>query len=277
MTPSPKLALCNFFDNSTLLRQFALSHGFDGVDWTFSPANLPRTRMEERTLVKTISSLHPLEVRYHCFFTNTDLGDLNVEKAKDATRLFRHLCRLVSRLGGSRITVHVGLGRNSSSGLSWQRTIEGLADLTHLAGDLGLRLCVENLARGWTSRPDLFEKFLRKTGCWATLDIGHARGSAVVRSRSNRVEDFVLPHPERFLNAHVYHEETMDGHLPPATLTDIEDRLRLLRRLPFCDWWVLELREERALLQTLNMVREFLCSEPLSADIRGAANQLCIS
>lgn len=232
--------------------------------------------MEELTLVKAISSLHPLEVRYHGFFTHTDLGDLNVEKAKDATRLFHYLCRLVSRLGGSWITVHVGLGRNSSSGLSWQRTIDGLADLTHLAGDLGLCLCVENLARGWTSRPDLFEKILRKTGCWATLDIGHARGSAAVRSRSNRVEDFVLPHPERFLNAHVYHEETMDGHLPPATLTDIEDRLRLLRRLPFCDWWVLELREEKALLQTLNMAREFLSSELLSAESSQAANQVSI-
>jgi len=77
------------------------------------------------------------------------------------------------------------------------------------------------------------------------------------------MEDFMLAHPERFLNAHIYHEETMEGHLPPVTLADMEDRLRLLRSLPLCDWWVLELREEKALVQTLRIVREYLEREPV--------------
>lgn len=220
--------------------------------------------MEEQGLVKAISSLPPLEVRYHFFFTDADMGDVDTDKAKNAARLFRYLCRLVSRLGGRRVTVHVGLGRDSSVGLCWQRTVEGLAGLTSFAAGLGISVCLENLVRGWTSRPVLFTGILKKTGCCATLDIGHARCSASVRNRANRIEDFVLAHRERFLNAHVYHEETMEGHLPPLTLADIEDRLRLLRSLPFCDWWVLELREEKALLQTLRVVREFLESEALS-------------
>jgi len=260
----PKLALCNFFPDVKFLKEFALDHGFQGIDWTFNRENLPRTRIEEQSLGKAIHTLYPLEVRYHLFFPNTDLGDTDTEKANDAARLFRHLCRLVSRLGGRRITVHVGLGRDSSTGLCWQRTVEGLADLTSFAERLGLRVCLENLIRGWTGRPALFGKILKKAGCWATLDIGHARSCASVRSRSNRIEDFMLAHPERFLNAHIYHQETIEGHLPPGTLADIEDRLRMLRSLPFCDWWVLELREEKALVQTLRIVREFLEAEPLS-------------
>jgi hypothetical protein len=211
-------------------------------------------------------------VRYHFFFTGTELGDSDPEKRAEAARLYRYLCRLVARLGGRRITIHVGLGRNSSTGLSWQKTVKGLTDLVGFAAGLGIRVCLENLARGWTSRPSLFEKLLTATGCWGTLDIGHARCSASVPSRSSRIEDFVLAHPERFLNAHIYHEETMEGHLPPKTLADIEDRLRLLRSLPSCDWWVLELREEQPLVQTLGVVREFLETEPLSIGATQAAH-----
>jgi hypothetical protein len=267
----PKLALCNFFSDVRLLKEFALDHGFQGIDWTFNAENLPRTRLEEQGLLQDIRSLRPLEVRYHSFFTNMDLGDLDTENAKNAARLFRHLCSLVSRLGGSRITVHVGLGRDSSAGLCWQKTVEGLADLTSFADGLGLRVCLENLVRGWTSRPALFEGLLRRAGCWGTLDIGHARCSASVRRRSRRIEDFVRGNPARFLNAHVYHEETMQGHLPPAMVADIEDRLRLLRTLPSCDWWVLELREETSLVQTLGVVREFLESEPVPITSHKAA------
>ena len=67
-----------------------------------------------------------------------------------------------------------------------------------------------------------------------------------------------MPHPERFLNAHVYHEECASGHVPPEKLANLRERLLLLQKLPLCNWWVLELREEAALLQTLGIVREFL-------------------
>ena len=104
----------------------------------------------------------------------------------------------------------------------------------------------------------MFEKLIRKTGAFATLDIGHARVSPSVTSRHHLLEDFLAPHPDRILNAHVYHEETTQGHMPPRYLEDIADRLRLLTTLPLCRWWVLELREEESLLHTMNVVRQFL-------------------
>jgi sugar phosphate isomerase/epimerase len=253
----PKLACCNFIPDVKHLKEFALEHGFEGVDWSFTPENLPRSPREESALVKTISSLHPLEVRYHCAFKRTDLGDANAEEAENAMRVFRRVCRLVSKLGGRFLTIHVGLGRNSTSNLLWDRTVERLTDVVRFANNVGVRLCLENLAWGWTSRPELFEKLIRKSGSWATLDIGHARVSPSVMSQHYELEDFVAPHSERFLNAHVYHEEEEDRHLPPMKVTDIGDRLHLLRKLPLCNWWVLELREEKPLLDTLGVVREF--------------------
>lgn len=240
------------------LRHFALEHGFEGVDWSFTAESLPRSPGQESAFSKTIADLYPLEIRYHCALRNTDLGDLHNEQAKSALDMFRRACRLVSKLGGHFLTIHVGLGRNTTTDLSWERTIARLGDLVRFADNIGVRICLENLAWGWTSRPELFEKLIRKSGCSATLDIGHARISPSVLSQQYHVEDFVVPHPERFLNAHIYHEENGEGHIPPRRLEDLEDRLRLISRLPSCNWWVLELREEKALLSALRVVREFM-------------------
>jgi len=253
----PKLACCNFCSDVTLLKQFAVDHGFDGIDWSFTLENLPQSPAEESTLLQTIFSLEPLEVRYHCAFKNVDLGDADPRKAANAMELFQQVCGLVSKLQGRYLTLHVGLGRASTDDLNWNKTIEGLRQLDRFANNVGVYLCLENLAWGWTSRPDLFEKLIRKSGCRVTIDIGHARVSPSVVNDDDKEEDFLLPHPDRVVNAHIYHEEAGGAHLPPQTVADLADRLNLLLRLPQCDWWVLELRERLPLLDTLQVVRAF--------------------
>ena len=160
---SPKLAMCNFVPDVDKLRQTALAHGFSGVDWTFKLEDLPTSDVDESRLIKSISRLQPLEVRYHCAFNGIDLGDADAAKADAATEIFRHACRLISKLDGQFMTVHLGLGRDSSLDLSWERSVQALADLVSYAEDLGIRVCLENLASGWSSRPELFEKLVRKS------------------------------------------------------------------------------------------------------------------
>lgn len=259
----PKLAMCNFIPDVEALRRMALAHGFSGVDWTFTQEDVPLNPLEESRLLRRISRLHPLEVRYHCAFKGLDLGDENLDEATAAMETFRRTCRFVSKLDGKFMTVHMGLGRTCMDGLSWERTVWALAELVSFAKDLGICICLENLASGWSSRPELFEKLVRKSNAAVTLDIGHARVSHSVESEHYAFEDFVSPHAERVFNAHIYHEEKHDAHLPPQDITDVEERLHLLSGLP-CDWWVLELREEKALLATLRVINEFLATKPVA-------------
>jgi sugar phosphate isomerase/epimerase len=257
----PRLAMCNFISDASLLKGFALTNGFSGVDWTFKVEDLPRTPWDETRLLKKIARLRPLEVRYHCAFKGIDLGDVRSEEAERAMKIFRDVCRLVGKLDGRYVTIHVGLGRDSTKGLSWERSLTALADLVNYGKSLGITICLENLAWGWSSRPELFEKFIRKSRAGVTVDIGHARVSPSVQSQHYAFEDFVAPHQEKIFNAHIYHEEWEDGHTPPQRLDDIRDRLQILTSLP-CNWWVLELREQGALLTTLEMVRDYLDSMP---------------
>ncbi|MCE5333136.1 MAG: sugar phosphate isomerase/epimerase [Desulfobacteraceae bacterium] len=257
----PKLAMCNFIpDNAELLR-FAREHGFSGIDWTITLDCLPDSVLEEARLQSMISGFQDLEIRYHCAFRDTDLGDEDDSKAAMAMENFRKASRVIAGLGGRHMTVHLGLGRKSPAGLSWNRTLRKLASLVDYAGELGICLCLENLASGWSSRPELFEKLIRKTGASVTLDIGHARVSPSVQSQIYELVDFVSPHSERVRNAHIYHEEIADQHVAPRAVDDVRRRLDLLGTIG-CDWWVLELRREAPLLQTLEVVRQYLDETP---------------
>lgn len=258
---SPKLALCNFIPDVDSLRRTALMHGFAGVDWTFKVEDLPTNEAEEADLHRRIQGLSPLEVRYHCAFNGVDLGDEDQERAQSAFAIFKRACQTVAGLKGRYMTIHLGLGRLDYEDLSWDRSVDRLASLVAYGKALGVCVCLENLASGWSSRPELFEKLVRKTDAAVTLDIGHARMSPSVQSQRFDVEDLVTPHHRKVLNAHIYHEERDDRHTAPESLADLEDRLHLLTCLP-CDWWVLELREEKALLETLKVVREFLGDDP---------------
>lgn len=260
MSSNIKLACCNFIPQFEQMSAFIKRHQFDGIEWSWSRATLPTAEAESETLQQQIASLAPLEIRYHCAFKHTDLGDSDSRQSKSAMRVFRQVCRLVSLLGGDTITIHVGLGLDSTFDLCWDRTLYSLTQLKRYADSLGIRLCLENLAWGWSSRPELYEKMLRKSELWATLDIGHARVSPSIASQQFDIDDFCSPHESRFLGAHIYHTEAGDQHFPPESLADLRDRLDLLRKLPNCHWWVLELREEAPLLNTLTMIRSYLSS-----------------
>ena len=258
----PKLAFCNFMTDPDYLKPLAFENGFDGIDWTLKLEDLPQDKQQEALLLDRVSNLKPLEVRFHLAYAGIDLGNVIKSEAQKAGEILRRSLELIARANAEYATVHIGLGSNSTGQLHWEWTLEALYNLVQYARRLGIRLCLENLAWGWTSRPELFERLIRKTGAGVTLDLGHARVSPWVRSQHYSLEDFILPHPEKIFNAHIYHEEGPHGHTPPGSLADIEPRLTLLKRLP-CDWWVLELHNEKNLLATLKAVRDYPSSGAL--------------
>ena len=257
----PKLALCNFMKDVRELRSLAASLGLAGVDWTFTLEDLPRDSAGESRLADVIAGLEPLEIRYHCAFEGIDLGDADPRKAAQAMEIFKRVCRVVSRVNGRFMTIHMGLGRASMNGLLWDRSLEALRSLVQYAEDLGVCVCLENLASGWSSRPELFERLIRKTGAGITLDIGHATVSHSVESQGYKFEDFALPNADRVFNAHIYHLERDGRHLPPGNLSDLCERLTILSYLP-CEWWVLELREGESFRATHDIVKEFIERRP---------------
>jgi sugar phosphate isomerase/epimerase len=255
---NPKLAMCNIFPDVGKLRKFALDHGFSGIDWSFDMVTLPENPNQEWGWLYAISALAPLEVRYHCPFYRMDLGHEEPSKAKAAEITFRRIIGLISKAKGKYLTIHIGLGRDSTEPLSWEATTDNLARVVQFGRSRGVTVCLENLALGWTSRPDLFEKLVRRSGAAATFDIGHAHASESITSHHYDIEDFVTPHPDLVFNAHVYHTEIPGfGHKPPEQIEDIQERLDLLQSIG-CAWWVLEVRDIDSLRRMKDMMDRYL-------------------
>lgn len=226
----PKLAITNIFKENNKLKGFALEHGFQGIDWSFALDDLPGTPLDESRWVKEQSLLAPFEVRYHCPFYKIDLGHDDPGRAGEAEAIFRNIIRLVSKAGGRYLSIHIGLGRDSTEPLSWEATLTTLRRLVQLGAEHRVRVCLENLAWGWTSRPNLFEKLIRRSGAGVTFDIGHAQVCESVRSQQFAVEDFLTPHADRVFNAHIYNKEVSGiGHIAPERLEEIKERLDLLK------------------------------------------------
>lgn len=254
----PKVVMCNIFSEIHELKTFVSDHAFSGIDWSFELGSIPATPAEETKWVQNISILAPLELRYHCPFYKTDLGHQDQDKAKEAGILFERIIRLVSKAGGKVLSIHIGLGRNSTEPLSWDGTIDKLRSLVQYGANYGVKVCLENLAWGWTSKPNLFEKLIRRSGAWVTFDTGHARVCESIHSQQYSMEDFVTPHSDRVLNAHIYQEEIPGvGHVPPENLPDIEKPLSLLHKIG-CPWWVIEIKEPEGLLKTKRIIEEWL-------------------
>lgn len=257
----PKVAMCNFLPGIQKLGAFAAQHGFDGIDYSFDFKNLPGTPTQESRWVKEMMALRALEVRYHCPFERVDLGHGDAAKAKEAEVLFYRIIRLISKAGGRYVTIHIGLGHDSTEPLSWEITIDKLRRLVNYGRAMRVEVCLENLAWGWTSKPNLFEKLIRRSGAGVTLDIGHAHACESVQSQQYTIEDFVSPHADKVYNAHIYHTEILDlGHIAPKKREDIEGRLSLLKNIG-CEWWVIEIRQGEELLEARKIVDEYLHNE----------------
>jgi sugar phosphate isomerase/epimerase len=249
--------MCNFITDLDRLKRIAMEHGFDGIDWSFDLENLPTRPADESRWVNFLTALDPLEVRFHCPFHKVDIGHENPDVGKAAMDLFQRVTKLVSKADGKFLTLHIGLGLDTTTVLSWNDTIRNLRDMVQYGAEKGVMVCLENLAWGWTSKPNLFEKLIRRTGAGVTFDIGHAQVCEAVTSQQFDAEDFVSPHVNRVFNAHIYDTEIPGvGHLPPQRLGDIKSRLDILKRID-CSWWTLEIRDVEGVLQTKQIVSDY--------------------
>ena len=110
----PLLAMCNFIEEINELYDFAMTYEFGGIDWSFDLNHLPDTPLEASTWLKEHRKLSDLEIRYHCPFDKVDLGHKDVQLAQQAVTLFQKVIRLVARAQGRYLTLHLGLGHDTT-------------------------------------------------------------------------------------------------------------------------------------------------------------------
>ena len=141
----PKLVAPNLFIDPQTMRGFALDYGFDCIDWSFDLSRLPETPAEASRWVAQQELLSPLEVRYHCPFLQVDIGHEDKASQTYAMNIFRRMIRLVAKARKKYLSLHVGLGHDTTKILSWDATVQNLRELVQFGAEYGVTVALENL------------------------------------------------------------------------------------------------------------------------------------
>lgn len=257
----PQIAMCNIFDqDAEKLAEFAYSNDFSCIDWSIDPS------LPGKEFLSLMRRLEAFELRYHCRFRGVDVAFTD-RRGDDALELLMRTVNQVADAGGKHMTVHSGLGNPSGKGIDMNRAIDNLSVLVDYGSRKGVAVALENLTTPLTNDPFQFRHIVRESGAYVTVDIGHAHAVSSNSSRSDLFDDYISPHRERVLNAHVYHTEIAGfGHVPPESLADFDDRLDILGTAPRCDWWVIELMDPAELLSTRELLLNYLACLPTRAE-----------
>ncbi|MDK2848947.1 MAG: hypothetical protein PWP34_2300 [Desulfuromonadales bacterium] len=249
----PTIAMCNIFDqDAERLAVFAERHGFSAIDWSLDPS------LSDREFLSLIKCLGGFQVRYHCRFHGVDVA-YSDQRGDASLALLMRTVDQVAAAGGRYMTVHSGLGNPSGEGVDLDRAIANLKVLAAHGRRNGVAVALENLTTPLTNDPLTFQRIVTESDAYVTIDIGHAHAVRDLHPQKEVFGDYVLPHQDKILNAHVYHTEREGyGHVPPERLSDIRDRLDLLGLSESCDWWVVELMNPAELLHTRDLLQNYL-------------------
>ncbi len=255
---APKLLFCHapFGKDLHAIREYAATRGYDGVEWGLDGWRLMLPQSRRQRLLNGFRSVGPL-CSVHAPYTDLELGHRDPEYAAASTRILMGYVDAAADLGAHHVNCHVGSFGMGPEELSHDTLLRNLTALTAHAGRRGIAVTVENLRHGVTSDPESFGALLRATGAPVTFDLGHAHGSAWVRSGRGSVADFLRSVPTRILAGHLYFTEENDSHFAPKAVGDLAGALDALAAAG-CDFWVLELHSRTTLEQTRRVVDEYL-------------------
>jgi sugar phosphate isomerase/epimerase len=265
----PHLLFCHapFGKDAPGLREYRVTHGYDGVEWNLENWRLMRTRAPRASLFASLAAASPL-CSLHAPYADLELGHPDPEQARAAAKLLEPYVDAAAELSAHHLNLHTGSYIPAADEWSRDNTLRGLEGLMAHAARRGVPLTLENLRDGPTSDPGILADLLRNTGIGLNFDLGHAHGSTWVRSGRGSVADVLGSLPAPVLAAHVYWSEIHGAHHAPRAVEDIAEALDALQARS-CDFWVLELHSRDALERTRSVVRDYLAQRE-GAPARGA-------
>ena len=196
-------------------------------------------------------------VRHHGYFPGFELGHNDPQLAEQALSLHMKSVDAMTGLGDQVMTVHVGLVPGIP--LDHTRVIRNLSRLVDYAKERGVTISLENLRFGPTSDPETMLKWSEESGTSITLDVGHAVSCDRVRKGELTVSHIIGLFEHTIEEVHFYEYET-DIHYAPqdmSILGPIVDSLLETR----CKWWTIELASYEDILNTRNLINEYLLEE----------------
>lgn len=228
----------------------------EGLALEYTPDPEGMHQLREHTL-RFIEAGIPL--RYHGLFPQYEIAHADAVLSERAMQKHFSLLEAMQGWGNQVVTFHVcHSSKNHADHSDPGKVVDNLSRLVARAGELGITVCLENLARGPSSYPENIAGWSRDSGAMITLDIGHVLASHSVRQGEISPLEFVELTADRVIEAHIYGGET-DHHHP---ITDMGPLRSILDRLleTACSWWTIELDKQEEVLTTRRLLLDYLNS-----------------
>lgn len=238
--------------------EFALKHGFGGIDWNLDCFRLPAASTARATFYQ-VALNSGLSSRFHGPCQDVEIGYVDKRISDTAVQYLKMYIDFLQDFPQTFMTLHIGSRSIPEEELSWDYALRNLKEVVTYGRDRGVTICLENLKKGWTSEPEKLAVLAEESGAMVTLDLGHARASRRLKEGVDTLESFIHPFAGRIRNIHLYEIETPDGrHMEPENLDNLRPVLRWALSAGV-NWWVLELSSYEQILRCKSLLeREFL-------------------
>jgi sugar phosphate isomerase/epimerase len=233
--------------------EFAVANQFDGIDWNLDYYRIPAASNAREGFI-TAAQKSGLPSRFHAPCQDVEIAHLDPEIARAALSYLKMYIGFIKVFPGTHLNLHVGSRSISESELSWETGVSFLKELVSFGKEQGVTVCIENLKKGWTSRPEKLAALVEATGAGITLDIGHARAALKFADSKLSVAEYAEPFAKSIQNVHLYEIESVEGrHIEPENLDVIRPTINWLLDKGIL-WWVIELTQYETMLNTKRML-----------------------
>ena len=249
MTNSMVLEKCSSFDEG-------MGHyGLAGVEFSLNNTRLPVNRFYWPYLRKRLSVTGVLS--FHMPFIDMEIASKDPLVADASVQMAKVYVTKLAEFKPAYLNMHIATDAYEDEA-SKEVAIANLRKLSAFAKEHGQRLAVENVRVGITSNPDIFREIIWESGVYATIDIGHARGSDWLEKHGGGDPmDFVRGIEDQILAAHVYALEINGGHQPARDIEEIRPFLESFKEAGV-EYWVLEHHNAELFEVTLGTVKAWL-------------------
>lgn len=250
------------FNNYRESIKYAKSFGYRGIDWYLEFYRISSWKGSRDKFFNAIRD-SKLLYSFHAPVNDAQIAIKDQIYSKVAFDYLKMYIDFLGEVSPANLTIHIGSRDIPLEDLSWDNAMDSLKRLVEHGHSKNVRICVENLAYGWTSNPELLMQIAESTDTYITFDIGHTTGGPWVRENNGTSLEFLDIIASRVLNAHVYEYENDRGeHEVPVDDSKISPVLDRLSDIG-CNWWVLELSTYKDTEDTLTVIKKYLESRKI--------------
>ncbi len=236
------------------LAQQVAGYGLDGLEFSLNDMRLPMGEFYWPRFVESLADVGVLA--FHLPFLDVEVASSDPMIARTGVAVLKSYMKRLAPLKPAYLNMHVATDADLGEA-HVPSAIANIRELNLYARELGHILCVENVRRGVTSNPRIFRDIVAESGANATIDVGHARGSAFLAAEGGDPLAFFDGIEDRLVTAHIYAIEDAKGHQPIVETDGVDPFLQKFRANGV-QYWLLEHHSEEAFRTTLPNVRAWL-------------------